>query len=52
MTPALLGYDRDEDGNLVVNEEQSHRQVRVIYYLYLNGFSFTEIARASDRVWA
>ena len=43
LTPALLGYDQDEDGNLVVNESEA-QTVRVIYYLYLNGFSYTEIA--------
>ena len=43
LTPALLGYDQDEDGNLVVNPEEA-QTVKVIYYLYLNGFSFTEIA--------
>lgn len=30
-------------GNLVVNESEA-QTVRVIYYLYLNGFSYTEIA--------
>lgn len=43
LTPALLGYDQNEDGNLVVNESEA-QTVRVIYYLYLNGFSYTEIA--------
>lgn len=23
LTPALLGYDQDEDGNLVVNEDEA-----------------------------
>lgn len=43
LTPAPLGYDQDEDGNLVVNPEEA-QTVKVVYYLYLNGFSFTEIA--------
>ena len=43
LTPALLGYDQDEDGNLVVNPAEA-QTVKVVYYLYLNGFSFTEIA--------
>lgn len=43
LTPALLGYDQDEDGSLVVNQDEA-QTVKVIYYLYLNGFSFTEIA--------
>lgn len=43
LTPALLGYDQDEDGNLVVNQEEA-QTVKVIYYLYLNGFSLKDIA--------
>ena len=43
LTPVLLGYDHDEEGNLVVNAKES-QTVKVIYYLYLNGFSFTKIA--------
>ena len=43
LTPALLGYDQDEEGNLVVNPEEA-QTVKVIYYLYLNGFSLKEIA--------
>ena len=43
LTPALLGYDQDEDGNLVVNEDEA-QTVKVIYYLYLNGFSLKDIA--------
>ena len=39
----LLGYDKDEDGNLVVNPSEAET-VKVIYYLYLNGFSLREIA--------
>lgn len=43
LTPALLGYDKDEEGNLVINPEEA-QTVKVIYYLYLNGYSLTEIA--------
>ena len=43
LTPELLGYDKDEDGNLVINPEEAET-VKVIYYLYLNGFSISEIA--------
>ena len=43
MTPALLGYDKDEDGHLVINEEEAET-VKVIFYLYLNGWSHREIA--------
>lgn len=43
LIPELLGYDLDENGDLVVNPEEA-QTVKVIYYLYLNGFSPTEIA--------
>ena len=43
LTPALLGYDLDEDGNLVINEEEA-KTVRLIFFLYLYGFSTKEIA--------
>ena len=25
LTPKLLGYDKDEDGNLVINEEEAEQ---------------------------
>lgn len=40
----LLGYDRGEDGNLVINQAQAVT-VRYIYSLYLDGGSLTGIAR-------
>lgn len=43
LTPPPVGYDKNEDGNLVINEEEAET-VKVIYYLYLNGFSCAEIA--------
>lgn len=43
LTPKLLGYDKDEDGNLVINEEEAET-VRLCYYLFLNGFPTAEIA--------
>ena len=43
LTPKLLGYDKDEDGNLVINEEEAET-VRLCYYLFLNGFPTSEIA--------
>lgn len=39
----LLGFDKDEDGNLVINEKEAET-VKVIYYLYINGYSSSEIA--------
>ena len=43
LTPKLLGYDVDEEGNLVVNPDEAET-VKVIYDLYVNGWSATEIA--------
>ena len=43
LTPELLGYDKDEDGNLVINPTEAET-VKVIYYLYVNGYSCAEIA--------
>lgn len=43
LTPALLGYDLDEEGNLVINEEEA-QTVRLIFFLYLYGYSTQGIA--------
>ena len=44
LTPVLLGYDHDEDGNLVINEEEANT-VRLIFFLYLYGYSCEQIAK-------
>ena len=49
LTPTLLGYDHDEDGNLVINEEEADT-VRLIYLLYLSGESYQSIAEALTRL--
>ena len=43
LTPKLLGYDVDEDGNLVINEEEA-KTVRLIFFMYLFGYSSQQIA--------
>ena len=43
LIPKLLGYDLDENGELVINPDEAET-VKVIYYLYINGWSSTEIA--------
>lgn len=43
LTPKLLGYDLNEEGDLVVNPDEAET-VKVIYYLYINGWSTKEIA--------
>ncbi len=45
LTPKLLGYDHDEDGNLVINEDEANT-VRLIFFSYLYGYSSQQIADA------
>lgn len=43
LTPELLGYDRDENGELVINPSEAET-VKVIYAFFINGWSPKEIA--------
>ncbi len=43
LTPELLGYDKDEDGNLVINEDEA-QTVRLIFFLFLYGYNCNQIA--------
>lgn len=43
LTPKLLGYTHDADGNLVINPEEAPT-VKLIFYMYLYGYSTAEIA--------
>ncbi|WP_026659603.1 recombinase family protein [Butyrivibrio sp. AC2005] len=45
LTPVLLGYDHDEEGNLIINEEEA-KTVRLIFFSYLYGYSAQQIADA------
>ena len=45
LTPVLLGYDHDEEGNLVINEDEANT-VRLIFFAYLYGYSTAMIADA------
>lgn len=47
-TEILLGYDRGPDGGLVINEAQAE-VVRLVYRLFLEGFSLSGIATALNR---
>lgn len=49
LTPPLLGYDRDEDGNLVINEDEA-KIVRLIFFMYLYGYSCQIIAETLTRL--
>ena len=44
LTPPLLGYDNDEDGNLVINPDEADT-VRLIFFMYLSGSSTELIAQ-------
>lgn len=43
LTPVLLGYDHDVEGNLIVNNLEA-QTVRLIFFMYLYGHSCKEIA--------
>ena len=43
-TPPLLGYDNDEDGNLIINYEEAET-VKLMYFMYLSGYSSSAIAK-------
>ena len=43
LTPPLLGYNRDEEGNLIINEKEA-KIVRLIFFLYLYGYTCRQIA--------
>lgn len=45
LTPPLLGYDHDKEGNLVVNEDEA-KTVRLIFFMYLYGYTCQQIADA------
>lgn len=43
LTPPLLGYDQDENGELIINPHEA-KIVQLIFYMYLNGSSTQQIA--------
>ncbi len=49
LTPPLLGYDRDEDGHLIINEEEA-KTVRLVFFMYLYGYSTQQIAETLVRL--
>lgn len=49
LTPVLLGYDHDEDGNLIINPTEA-KTVRLIFLMYLCGYRTQEIADEMTRL--
>ncbi len=49
LTPVLLGYDHDEDGSLIVNENEAST-VRLIFFMYLYGYTCNQIAEILTRL--
>lgn len=45
LTPKLLGYTHDEEGNLIINPEEAET-VKLTFYMYLYGYSTQQIADA------
>ena len=45
LTPKLLGYSHDSEGNLVINPEEAPT-VKLAFYMYLYGYSTQQIADA------
>ena len=45
LTPKLLGYTHDADGNLVINPEEA-KTVKLAFFMYLYGYSTQQIADA------
>lgn len=49
LTPPLLGYDQDIDGNLVINAEEANT-VRLIFFMYLFGYTCLQIAETLTKL--
>ena len=49
LTPPLLGYDQDADGNLIINEEEADT-VRLIFFMYLYGYTCAQIANTMSKL--
>ncbi len=49
LTPVLLGYDLDDEGNLIINQEEA-KTVRLIFLMFLCDYKCKEIAEEMTRL--
>ena len=49
MIPELLGYDKGEDGNLIINEDEA-LTVRLIFFMFLYGYTVQQIAETLTKL--
>ena len=49
LTPPLLGFDLDENGELIINPEEA-KTVRLIFFMYLYGYTCTNIAETLTKL--
>lgn len=49
LTPPLIGYDQDADGNLVINEDEANT-VRLAFFMYLYGYTCAQISETLTRL--
>lgn len=49
LTPPLLGYDLDDEGQLIVNQEEA-KTVQLIFFMYLYGYSCQQIAETLTKL--
>ena len=49
LTPPLLVYDQGADGNLVINENEA-QTVNLIFFMYLYGYTCTQIAETLTKL--
>jgi len=49
LTPKLLGYSHDIDGNLVINPDEAPT-VKLMFYMYLYGYSSAQIAEVLEKL--
>lgn len=49
LTPPLLGYDLDEDKDLVINEKEAET-IRLIFFMYLYGYTCAQIAETLTKL--